>query len=238
MVEREGLARLLGLTGEPGDLVLPDRLPDLPPSPMEPRDAEQTAMDQRLDVLMARRSVDATARSLGLAKATRIVNVLEAGYVNKSESGDERRDGYEIELELPLFDFGTARVARAEAVYRQALHRTAEVAVNARSEVRETYSAYRTAYDLARHYRDEAVPLRRRISEENLLRYNGMLISVFELLADAREQIATVTASVEALRDHWIAETRLRTALTGGSPGPAVLGAGPSEPAAPSGAGH
>ena len=71
----------------------------------------------------------------------------------------------------------------------QAVNRAAEIAVNARSEVRETYSAYRTAYDLARHYRDEIVPLRKRISEENVLRYNGMLISVFELLADAREQV-------------------------------------------------
>ena len=73
----------------------------------------------------------------------------------------------------------------------QALHRVAETAVNARSEVREAYSAYRTAYDTAKHYRDEIVPLRKRIAEENLLRYNGMLISVFELLADAREQVAS-----------------------------------------------
>ena len=60
--------------------------------------------------------------------------------------------------------------------------------VRARSEVREAYGAYRTAFDLARHYRDEIVPLRKRISDENVLRYNGMLISVFELLADARSR--------------------------------------------------
>ena len=115
--------------------------------------------------------------------------MLELGYQNKSVTGEPRANGYEIELELPLFDFGSTRVARAEATYMQAVHRTAEVAVNARSEVRESYSAYRTAYDLARHYRDEVVPLRKRISEENLLRYNGMLIGVFELLADSREQV-------------------------------------------------
>ena len=67
----------------------------------------------------------------------------------------------------------------------QAMHRAAQTAIDARSEVREVYSAYRTAYDLAKHYRDEVVPLRKRISEENLLRYNGMLIGVFELLADS-----------------------------------------------------
>ena len=44
----------------------------------------------------------------------------------------------------------------------------------------ESYSAYRTAFELAKHYRDEAVPLRKRISEENLLRYNGMRAGDFQ----------------------------------------------------------
>jgi outer membrane protein TolC len=190
-------------------------LPDLPHEPIEPKDAEQTAIDKRLDVLLARRAADATAKSLGLTKATRFINVLEVGYANKSQTGEPRQSGYEIELELPLFDFGSTRAARAEATYMQAVHRTAEVAVNARSQVRESYSAYRTAYELARHYRDEVVPLRKRIADENMLRYNGMLASVFELLADARDQVTSVTGAVEALRDHWVAETDLRSALTG-----------------------
>ena len=105
------------------------------------------------------------------------------------------------------------------------------MAVNARSEVREAYSAYRTAYDLAQHYRDEVVPLRKRISEENLLRYNGMLIGVFELLADAREQVAGVTGYVQALRDFWVAETNLQTALTARSPAAGSV----SQPAAAAG---
>ncbi len=124
---------------------------------------------------------------------------------------------------MPLFDFGSTRAARAEATYMQAVNHTAEVAVNARSEVREAHSAYRTAFELAKHYRDEVVPLRKQISEENLLRYNGMLISVFELLTDAREQVAGVTGYVQALRDFWVAETNLQTALTGRSPGAASM---------------
>lgn len=86
----------------------------------------------------------------------------------------------------------------------------------ARSEVREAYHAYRTAFDVARHYRDEIVPLRKQISEEVLLRYNGMLTSVFELLADSREQAAAVQASIEALRDFWLAEADLQAALAAG----------------------
>lgn len=219
IADRERLVRLLGLPGGPNAFRLPERLPDLPKEPMQPKDAEQTAMDKRLDVQLAKRRSEASAKALGLTQATRWVNVLQLGYANKSQTGEARENGYDIELELPLFDFGTTRTARAEAIYMQSMQRASEVALNAQSEVRETYAAYRTAYDLARHYRDEVVPLKKRISDENLLRYNGMLISVFELLADAREQITSITAYIDALRDYWIAETNLQTALTGQSPG-------------------
>jgi outer membrane protein TolC len=218
---RERLTRVLALSGDPLEFKLPERLPDLPAAPAEPKDAEQTAMDKRLDVMMAKRATESTAKFLGLTQTTRFINVLNVGYQNKSNTGESRKNGYQIELEVPLFDFGSARVARAEATYMQAVNRTAQIAVNARSEVRESYSAYRTAYDLAKHYRDEVVPLRKRISDENLLRYNGMLASVFELLADSKDQISSVTGAVEALRDYWVAETNLQAALTGRSPGSA-----------------
>jgi outer membrane protein TolC len=234
---RERLTRVLALSGEQLAFTLADRLPDLPASPAEPKDAEQTAMDMRLDVLMARRDTESTALALGLTQSTRFINVLHAGFQTKSVTGEQRSNGYEIELELPLFDFGSTRAARAEALYMQALNRTAQVAINARSEVRESYSAYRTAYDLARHYRDEVVPLRQRIAEENLLRYNGMLASVFDLLADSRDQVATVIAAVESLRDHWIAETNLQAALTARSPG-ASSSMGAAKAATASQAGH
>jgi len=218
LADRERLTRLLGLTGEQLKFQLPDRLPELPKQALEVRSAEQTAMDKRLDIQIAKRQTEALARTLGLTRSTRLVNVLEVGYQNKSETGAQRSNGYEISLELPIFDFGTARVARAEATYLQSMNRVAALGVQAQSEVRESHAAYLTAYELARHYRDEVVPLRKRISEENLLRYNGMLISVFELLADAREQVTGVSNAVAALRDFWVAQVNLDTALTAGSP--------------------
>ena len=122
----------------------------------------------------------------------------------------------------------------------QAVNRAADTAVRARSEVREAYGAYRTAFDVARHYREEIVPLRKRISEENVLRYNGMLVSVFELLADARQQVASVSAYIEALRDFWVADATLNTAMTGTSPGAIGVArtAGTQTPAAEAAGGH
>jgi outer membrane protein TolC len=224
---RERLIRLLGAWGEQTQFKLPDRLPDLPKEALDLPDIERVALAQRFDVQGARLDVAQTAKSLGLTRSTRFVNVLEAGHLRNSSNEAPTQRGWEVGFELPLFDWGDARVARAEAVYLQAVDRAAETAVNARSEVREAYGAYRSAHDIARHHLDEIVPLRKQIADENLLRYNGMLIGVFELLADARAQIASVNAAIEAKRDFWLAQADLDMALIGkpalsAAPGPAM----------------
>ncbi|MDO9218672.1 MAG: TolC family protein, partial [Lacisediminimonas sp.] len=232
---REQLTRMLGLWGDKTAFTLPERLPELPKAAKKVTDVESQAMQQRLDVQMAQRNAQATASALGLSRATGFINVLHAGYANMSETGSPRANGYEVELELPIFDWGRSRTAKAEAIYMQSVHRTADVAIRARSEVRGAYSAYRTAYDVAKHYRDEIVPLRKKISDEMLLRYNGMLIGVFELLADSRAQVNSVNTAIEAQRDYWLAETDLQAAINGsggavtqmrGSAATAVAGAG------------
>jgi outer membrane protein TolC len=222
LAARERLTRAMGLYGPETAFALPERLPDLPPSAREPLELEATALRERLDVRAAKHEAESLAASLGLTRATRFVNVLELGALYSTETGKEPQKGWELELRLPIFDTGDARLARAQHLYMQAVNRAVHAAVNARSEVREAYAGYRTAYDLARHYRDEIVPLRKKISEEHLLRYNGMLIGVFELIADAREAMAGVNAYLGALRDFWLAESALQTALTGGPAGAGV----------------
>ena len=212
---RERLTRLLGAWGAQTQFTLPERLPDLPAQVMDLPDIERVALAQRIDVQGAKLAAEQTARNLGLTRRTRFINVLEAGLVRNGSNVAPTQRGWEIGFELPLFDWGDARVARAESVYMQALQRAAETAVNARSEVREAYTSYRSAYDMARYQRDEVVPLTQRIAEENVLRYNGMLIGVFELLADARTQIASVNNTILALRDFWIAQADLDMALIG-----------------------
>jgi outer membrane protein TolC len=227
LATRERLTRLLGLWGDQTRYSLPERLPDLPAQPRDLPDIERLALAQRLDVAAARAGVEQTARHLGLTRSTRLVNVLEIGAMRNSSNEGPTQKGWEVGLELPLFDWGTARVAQAQAVYMQALHRAADTAIQARSEVREAYGAYRTTWDIARHQRQEVVPLAARISEENLLRYNGMLIGVFDLLADARAQIASVQGAIQTQRDFWIAQADLDMALVGkpsltAAPGPAM----------------
>lgn len=235
---RERLTRLMGLWGEDIAYALPERLPDLPQAALEGGELESEALRQRLDVQAVRRDAEGLAKALGLTQVTRFVDLLEVGALRNRETGEPVQRGWEVELRIPIFDFGGARAARAEYQYMQAVDRAADTAVRARSEVREAYGTYRTAFDLARHYRDEIVPLRKRISEEILLRYNGMLSSVFELLADARDAVASVNGYLEAQRDFWMAEADLQMALTTGSPGATGTSTKAAMPAAPAGGGH
>lgn len=219
--ERERLIRSMGLWGRNLSFVLPGTLPQLPRRAYAQPTIEMEAVARRVDIQTARIELTALAKTYGLTQASRFVNLLELSGIWKTqkerETGEKLRStGFEAELQIPIFDLGETRVRSAEQTYMQAVNHLAQVAVNARSEAREAYRRYRASYDIARHYRDEVVPLRKLISDETLLRYNAMLIDVFDLLNEARQRLAANNQAIEALRDFWLASVDLHMAVTGG----------------------
>lgn len=219
IASREALVRQLGLSDDQAAaLKLPDRLPDLPKAPRAAGEVSAALSAQRLDARVARLDLEAAGRGRGVDLVSSLVDV-EAGIRRDTlfESNGEKVNvrGWELEIRLPVFDWGSTRRASLDARSLAAANRYEAVARAATSQARESYSAYRTAFDQARHQRDEIVPLRKTISEENVLRYNGMLIGVFELLADARDQVTGVMAAIEAQRDFWLADAALSSTLIG-----------------------
>ncbi len=213
LAKREALVRVLGLSSP--KLTLPSRLPALPDEPLTIADAEDYAMRNRLDIEADRLANERLAASLGLTRATRFVDAFEVARDVDDRSGQAPERGYEIRIEVPLFDFGDARVAKSEALAAQALERSAARAIDAASEVRERYAGYRSTWDVAQRYRTTVVPQNDRRAADSLARYNGMLIGVFDLIADLRERRAVAIAADEALREFWIAEADLDEALGG-----------------------
>jgi len=217
--EREALIRAMGLWGTSLDFKLPNALPALPRRAQSLAGIEVEAVRRRVDLQVRRVELDLLAKSYGLTQATRFINLLNAGYADKLEKrADERilMRGFDLQLQIPLFDFGEVRVREAEAAYMQGVNRLLELAVNVRSQARDAYRTYRSAYDIAGHYQREVLPLRKIISDETLLRYNAMLIDVFSLLAEARLRIAATIAAIEAKRDFWLAAVDLKAATVGG----------------------
>ena len=217
---REELVRQLGLDdAQAARLKLPDRLPDLPEQARTATALSAAAMLQRLDVQQARLQLDSAGKAQGLSLLNTLADVevgIRRDTITDTHSGQSsERKGYEVAIRLPLFDWGGAQRDAMNAQTLAAANHYEGVLRAAAPQLREAYSAYRTSYDLARHYRDEIVPLRKTMAEENVLRYNAMLIGVFELLADTREQITSVMAAINAQQQFWLADASLSTALLG-----------------------
>ncbi|MBR7792895.1 TolC family protein [Undibacterium sp. FT147W] len=234
---REGLVRLLGLTSDQlARLRLPEHLPDLPDAVYPAEKIAGVATEHRLDVRMAQALLDTAAKQQGLTLAASLTDIelsvkRNTIFDNTSKTSDVKR-GVEIGVRLPVFDSGQLQRDAMNAATLAASYRLENTLRNAASELRESYSAYRTSYDIAHHYQHEILPLRKRISQENQLRYNGMFISVFDLLADSREQISSVIAAINAEQQFWLADAALQASMIGRPERMSVTGAGSaSEPA-------
>ncbi|MBF9267412.1 TolC family protein, partial [Paracidovorax cattleyae] len=253
--EREALALALGLWGTSADAItLPPQLPDLPAEPMDSATLEQRALRERLDVRAARLGLDRVAGQQGVSRAAQLFGDIGLGYrrdttTERGAGGhSEVKRGWELELPLPLFDWGGAASARAQGLVNESAATLQQTALRARSEVRMHWRGYRTAWELAQEQEKHVVPLQQQIQDETLLRYNGMLASVWDLLAQARQTTQAVADAVAARRDFWLADTDLQFALAVASPGAqstastaatsSVVSSPTSSSTAPAGAGH
>jgi cobalt-zinc-cadmium efflux system outer membrane protein len=123
--------------------------------------------------------------------------------------------GPTVDLELPIFDQGQARGARLLAQVRQARAREEELAVNVRSEVRTLRNRLLSVRSVAEHYKKVVLPLRERVVKESQLRYNSMLLGVFQLLAARRDEIDAYRDYIDSIREYWITRAELERAAGG-----------------------
>ena len=172
-------------------------------------------MSQRFDIQLAKLNTEQLAVSLGLTNASRFVNVLDLGLTRQTSNLTATEKGLQIGFELPLFDSGQGRMTIAQNKYMQSLQQTSQLVLTAQSEVREAYANYEASYELATHQRDVVLPLQQSIAEENMLRYNGMLLGVFDLLADSRQQVSSTLDYISSLKEFWLAQIDLDMAMNG-----------------------
>ena len=86
------------------------------------------------------RGVNAAGRPrssrLPLTRKTRLINVLDAGgdWKTQKDKGEPKAEGggYTIAFEVPLYDFGKAKVREAEQRYFEAVNVLRALAVDAR----------------------------------------------------------------------------------------------------------
>jgi cobalt-zinc-cadmium efflux system outer membrane protein len=215
---REAVNRLLGLWGEATTWKFAEELPPLPPADANLEHLESFAMSRRLDVAVARRQAALLSKAVDLASSTRAIGRLDVGVDMHQDPNGPLLLGPNLVIELPIFDQRQATIARLEAQRREQERRLAGVAIDARSEVRLAEVRLRTSRETVLHYRDVVLPLRKDVSQQALLHYNGMFISVFQLLAAKQGEIDARRGYLEALRDYWRARAELTRAVGGALP--------------------
>jgi outer membrane protein TolC len=216
---REALIRDLGLSGSDTRFRLPAALPALPRRIRSSPAIEAEAVRQRADLRIAHIQVDTLAKAYGLTKATRFINLLDVGAISRTQregGAHGSGGGGEIALQIPIFDFGEARLRQAGETYMRAVNRLIEKTTNVRSQARDAYRVYRSSFDVATQYRDRVLPARKIVTEETMLNYGAMQVDVFALLTEARQRLAVNVAAIEAQLDFWLASTNLDAAVFGG----------------------
>ena len=217
---RERLARLMGLWDDGLDFRLPNQLPPLPRRPQALPSIEADAVAHRIDLQIARLELTALAKSLNLTEATRFVTLLDLAGISRRTQDPEgapfRERGFDVQFQIPIFDGGEVRVRQAAEIYNLAFNRLTERAVNVRSEARDAYRTYRSAYDIAGHYQREILPLRKIITEEMQLRFSSMQVDIFALLTEARQRLASLRGAIDARQKFFLAQSDLQTAVNGG----------------------
>jgi outer membrane protein, heavy metal efflux system len=219
-VSRERLRRVMGLAASEARWTIAT---DLPVAGALEADAEallRQALDARPDLAAARKEIERLEYALRLTRYWWLAPV-RVGVETERASGGGFQTGPHFEFELPVFDQRQAEVARQEALIRQARRRLADLEAEIRTEVRSAMDRARTAQRIARHYQDEIVPLRVRVTEMTERRYQSMFLGLFEMLSAKAEEATARIALVRAVRDFWTARSDLELALGTRLPEPA-----------------
>ncbi|MBI1850314.1 MAG: TolC family protein [Planctomycetes bacterium] len=213
--DRESLNVLMGLWGSATQWRIAGRLPEIPPDEVPRAGLESLAISRRLDLAAARREVEATAQSLGIAKWTPLMPEAFIGIHSEREPDGLNTVGPSVDIPVPIFDQGQAARSHARSMLRQTEERFAALAIEIRSQVRMRHNQLVAARRRSEYYRRVVLPLRAHIVEETQLQYNAMQSGVFQLLQAKQSEIDAGQRYIEALGDYWRARAELERAVGG-----------------------
>jgi cobalt-zinc-cadmium efflux system outer membrane protein len=181
---------------------------------------DRRALERSLDIAIARREGEAASKLASLARAEGIVPELRLGL--EGDRMEERNDKWALgpmaAIRVPLFYQGQGEIAEAEARGRRATETRAALLLRVASVAEVAGARLGAARARVTRYETTLLPLRRRIVEETLLRYNAMSVGVFQLLQAKRDQIETELRYARSVRDYFVARTEVELLLAGRLP--------------------
>lgn len=206
---RGDLNRLMGLRATEDRWKIAAGLPTLLADEEALPDLLRLADTSRLDLAAARKQVSLLADALGVTRRYRYLGAIDVGVETSREGDGSRSVGPTVSLELPIFNQGQGRVARAKAELEQAEADLQSLEIEISNAVRLAATELAAAKSRAGHYRDSLIPLRETIVARTQERVNYMLVGPFELLLAKQQEYEAYLGYLEAVRDYWLARVEL-----------------------------
>lgn len=218
------LTRAIGLSGKDADWAPADRLP-MPVAEEDPAETLVTlAREGNLELLAARQEVEVLADALGITRRLRWIGGSEIGYEQEDDADGQRLRGPTLELELPIFNQGQAKLARAEALLAGALARVAQAELAVEQGVRLNAHTVATLRDVVVAHQQALIPQREAVVARRQEQQNYMLIGVFELIRAKVDEYDAYQSYLEAVRDYWLARVELARIVGQRLPSDAAIG--------------
>ena len=203
------LNTLMGLSGADAAWGTSDRLPLPVTAEDDPATLEQLSRNGNLTLLAARREVAIFADAAGITRRFRLLGGTQIGYDREQEVDRSVIRGPTLDVELPIFNQGGAKVARADARLLAARARLAELELATDNGVRLGAERVKVFGDIVRLHHDALIPARETVVERSQQEQNYMLIGVFELIQAKTQEYDAYQSYLESIRDYWLARIDL-----------------------------
>ena len=237
LAAQEQLAQRLGLW-DAADVArlgerLPESLPAPPPTPspgpgLDAGSIEAAALRSHPSLALERIEAQRQRAALGDDRRAAWQRAVDAALVALPDPGSAPTPPHIGDLSL-LRDHALERAVEADA-------KLLRLAAERRAMARQAWAHLQVQHAAALHAQNVVGPLQAALAQETLLRYNGMLQSSWELLASARERLASLDAAQQARRGFWLAQADWQALLAGAdyadsATAPSSTGGGSAAPA-------
>lgn len=206
---RLALNTLIGLRGSETDWNAGVVLPLPVATEDDPAELRRMAETSSLGLLAARQEAEISASAARITRNFRLLGDTSIGYEREEEIDGSRISGPTLDLELPVFNQGQARVARADAQLRLARARLARVELMSGSGIDLAAERVRVLSDIVRIHRQSLVPQRETVTVRSQEEQNFMLIGVFDVIQAKTQEYDAYQSYLESVRDYWLARIEL-----------------------------
>ena len=157
----------------------------------------------------------AVAKKYGIDITNTVLSNFTIGPDSEREDNGVWFVGPAFSIGIPIFDFGKAVSAAAQAELYQQWNNYTSTAVNIRSFARMARINFLNSKRKLNYYLESVIPLKEKIYKETFDQYNAMQLGVFELLKVKSDELITHIQKIKVERDLIFSKTELDLLLSG-----------------------